>query len=323
MKLPALFPRSVWLFALAGSAFAASPPAPRPTVEWLPRSFVKNPVLDVTVITEAAPAGRELAAPTADAPAYYFHHAAGYRETGHGYAGLSKPPVADVERAVRQSLAGAHFRPADAAHAPTLVLISHWGTYNRLDPDFPDVSNRELLTRLALIGGVRLADELRGVIQREEAFRGPGAGVALNSTSLLSEFHRFSERDALTRRIVDQARADSYGLVLSAYDYAALARGERRLLWRTKVSTDSSGLNFSETIPALAAAGREFFGRPMETPSTLTRNLRSRERIEYGELTEVGETAAAPAPANELIVRELAALEQGLFDYGTTANRKR
>lgn len=322
---------SAFVFAAAPPpAFAASPTAapasesPKLEPNLLPRSLQHDPKLDVTVVTETTEAGEARAVPTAERPAYYVLHAAGYRETGHGVR-VTQPAPDVLQQATTRALAGANYRPASAAHAPDVALISHWGSYNRLDREFPDRGAREFMTRVSLIGGRKLADEVFRAVQQEEALRGPETGAPLETNSLLSPYYQLQERNAVTRRILDQAKDDSYGLIVSAYDYPALARGERRLLWRTKISTDASGLNFAQTVPVLASAGRDYYGRPMETPATVTRTLFGRDRVELGEPTVVDEAAAAsPSPEQDAIItQQLKQLEVGLFDYGSNVRRTR
>ena len=71
---------------------------------------------------------------------------------------------------------------------------------------------------------------------------------------------------ALLERISDEC----YYLVVSAYDWAALARGEHRLLWHTKLSACSRGLSQAETIPALLASGAGVFGKDMTEAELFT-----------------------------------------------------
>src|ERR1700712_1127558 len=79
---------------------AANPPAPppaatpsnhKPTKEQsrfvfslLPKSFQKNPLLAMTVITEMTEEGKRFKVPSADNPSYYYLISAGYHQEGHG-----------------------------------------------------------------------------------------------------------------------------------------------------------------------------------------------------------------------------------------------
>jgi hypothetical protein len=95
--------------------------------------------------------------------------------------------------------------------------------------------------------------------------------------------HRFIERDDLTRQLMEQIFDDCYYVVVSAYEGAALAKGERRLLWRTKMSTPSQGIGLKETMPALIAGGTQFYGREMTTPSVVDKQLHRGGHVDIGE----------------------------------------
>ena len=54
-------------------------------------------------------------------------------------------------------------------------------------------------------------------------------------------FDRTQEKEYLR----DQAEDDLYFVAASAYDYAKLAQGEKKLVWRTTMTVTSAGLTDS------------------------------------------------------------------------------
>jgi hypothetical protein len=84
----------------------------------------------------------------------------------------------------------------------------------------------------------------------------------------------FRKRDPLTRRLLEQIANDCYYVVVSALDYGALAKGERRLLWRTKLSASAQGASMTDAIPALIGAGTGFYGRDMALPEFISPPVR-------------------------------------------------
>src|SRR6266700_7076344 len=71
----------------------------------LPKSFQRNPTLEMTVNTEFTDYGRLLRSASPEQPVYYVPLPAGYKEFGGSIGGQHPPPPADLERAMKKALA--------------------------------------------------------------------------------------------------------------------------------------------------------------------------------------------------------------------------
>lgn len=297
------------LLGLTSAAFAAKADAPAgapsDTGQWvlslLPRSFQQNPFVDQTVITEMTDEGRRRPLPTAAAPAYYETDVGGLHQEGFD-AAAGLPPSADAMLAcLRQALAVNHYLPADRTHPPALLLVVFWGSHNNpnegsdeINGPFPDVAHRNLLSRASLVGGIRFAAELRQALDDHD--RNHDQIPAPN----LDPLYLFLHRSYKNERLYEQTRANCYFVVASAYDYAAAAHRERRLLWRSKMSVDSTGIAMADSLPALVVAGAPFLGRDMSEAATLVRRIQRNGEVKLGPLDVKGyldPTLPAQSPA--------------------------
>ncbi len=252
----------------------------------LPKPIQKEPLVDVTVITEMTRAGRGVEPPSAAHPAYYVPRTVGYHDMGQGVRGERPLPTGVLQDRLEKALASAHYLPAVDGHAASLALIFVWGASNALDDsasvdgpldptNSPDDAHRAMLDRAALIGGDRFAAELGRVLLRQDAME----GANIQGPSPLGAF---VGRDYETRRLVELAQTDNFYVVASAYDAAELARGRRVLLWRTKMTTASQGVGLAEALPRLMIAGEPFFGVDMPKPVTMTGHIIPEGKVDVG-----------------------------------------
>jgi hypothetical protein len=257
----------------------------------LPKPYQKEPLVDVTVITEMTKAGREVRSPSTARPAYYVPRTVGYHDMGQGVRGERPLPAGVLQDRLEKALAAAHYLPATAGHAASLAMIFVWGASNALDDsasldgpldptNSPDDAHRAMLDRAALIGGDRFAAELGRVLLRQDAQE----GANINGPSPLGAF---VGRDYETRRLVELAQTDNFYVVASAYDAAELAKGRRVLLWRTKITTASQGVGMAEALPRLMIAGGPFFGVDMPKAVTMTGNIIPDGSVEVGQVIPV------------------------------------
>ncbi|HUL52020.1 MAG TPA: hypothetical protein VLT83_01295 [Opitutaceae bacterium] len=230
----------------------------------------------VFALTECTDAGRQVPAPSAEQPVYVLIHCAGQHDVGEAHAADPSPTEAALDAQLRAALGVRHYQMATADHPPSVVLFYNWGIHGNPGADLADLGLRNLLDRAALVGGRKFAADLQAALQAETLTAGatsnqpwgaqlPGmrptsaAGV-LQSVSPLEMFRR---RDRLTSRLIDEIADDVYYFIVSAFDHAALSRGEQRLLWRTKMSTSARGTSMAAALPALIRGGAPHFGQEL------------------------------------------------------------
>jgi len=245
-------------------------------VNWLPKAFTSNPTLEMTVFSELTAYGRTLPEATAAQPVHFIAHDEGYHPMGD-IIGEHPPVPAEFERSVYAALAERGYLPAsDAAHPPGLALFFFWGSHNALDLDqaqmLPDLNIKQILERARLVGGRAYTRKLAQEI---------GLGSSILDHSAKQDYLRY------------QAVHDLYYVVLSAYDFASVSRGERRLAWRTTMTVNANGVSMKETLPVLVASGSFYFGRDSGEPVAIRRDVH-RGAVKLGPLHILEENVPLP-----------------------------
>ena len=247
--------------------------------------------LYLVVVAEQPHPGTPPVAPTAQHPDAYALYDGGYIEEGDPIANERPPAAADVAAALARSLAPQHYVPATDRMAPSVLLIYHWGALNRSSTEIH--SGLELgpnqRARIALVAPAAYARRIAQDLLDERTLR------ETHSPVLIPFFLDFHERD-----ILELSRDDRYLVIVSAYDYAALAHHQARLLWRAKMSTRSAGVSMAAALPALLRRGAPYFGQNLPEPQYVSTPEAPEGRVEVGAPQVV---AYLPPPA---VVRELA-----------------
>lgn len=210
-------------------------------------------------LTEPGETAPVFSAPTAEQPLAYLAYDGGYIEAGDPVAGEQPPIAADVGRHLHSALAAQHYTPATLASAPALVLVYHWGVIRRdsmaIQP--PSRLSPNLRARLALVAPARLVDRIEQRLVSERYIRTPASFVTFPD-----------QQDAL-----DQARTSRYFIVVSAYDYTALAEGRELLVWRTHLSAPDNSGAMDQTLFTLIEQGAGYLGRTSSRPISATAPL--------------------------------------------------
>jgi hypothetical protein len=317
-RLPARFIRSglVCLLFPPAALFAGPPLQNTESNEgqWvgslIPRAFQKNPLVDQTVVTELTPDGKKLPPPSPDHPVYYVLENAGYHAEGMGPEDRHPPSAEELTATMRRALAANGYLPATRAHPPSLLVVYFWGAHTNLDQGsadvlgtaFTDPTHKNLLSRAALVGGAKFAEDLRQVLQKQDREDEMRANMPQEFGTMLANFgplKMFIERDAKTRQLYEEAVAECYYAVASAYDYAAATKGQRRLLWRTKMTVESQGVAMNDTLPGLVLNAGKYLGVDMPEAATMTKRAQRDGQVTLGplEVEEYLDKPAAPPPA--------------------------
>ncbi len=156
------------------------------------------------------------------------------------------------------------------------------------------MTRQNFLARAQLIGGIMFATKVGNALKQDDttkllAIPMPG----------ISQFELLQNREPLVRQLLDQAMDDCYYVVASAYDALAMAHGQRRMMWQTKMTTNSAGISMVETLPALIESGAPYFGHAMSQPTILERHLEREGHVEIGTPTVMPDRESAAVPPSK------------------------
>jgi len=154
----------------------------------------------------------------------------------------------------------------------------------------------EILRRAGLIGGEKFARDLAKVLAEEEVNR--SASEALRSLGFVSidaasPLRRFMNANENLMMLVEDTFSGCYFVIASAYENTALKKGQRVLLWRTKMTVNSSGINMTESLPTLVQAAGPYLGKEMADAVTLTRRIQG-NNVEIGEMRVIETNVPLP-----------------------------
>ncbi len=309
------------LATLLGQAPAKAPPKPEKKSGWvlelLPRAFQKNPNLDITVISELSPAGKQRPTASIDSPVYYLAHPAGYQARGEPTQ--QKPfPAEDVEKILRRSLGNAGYLPATAEHPPSLLVVYFWGAHNVIDAGnalSTDDLIRNVMDRASLVGGDKFARELGQAIRDsqtaaeatapppaagEEGTTSMSAATTFATMSALNDpVARFRRRSVKNDFLVSQASSNCYYIVATAYDYESIANPPRVLLWRVRMTVSSDGVTQLDAIPTMITAASPYFGKDMPESEVITKPAVPLGKVEVGMPTVIPPPAPKPVESSK------------------------
>jgi hypothetical protein len=205
-------------------------------------------------------------APQAQAPAAPFTYSAidgGYIEAGDPIVG-DTPPTADR---VRQALYDAMRAQGFEANrtSPSVLLTYYWGVLrpDRQEIRMPYGIKSNLNARLRLVSTEELGSEVENhILGRQKA---DGTNMNAASPPILV---------GPTESVVQNARRPRIFIIVSAFDYAALAQQHAvKPLWRVKLSAQETSGDMDQVIPSLIAMGAPFFGKNIQEPRIVQATL--------------------------------------------------
>jgi hypothetical protein len=226
--------------------------------------------IEVITVTDMSPEGRLFRRPTPESPTYYIAASLGFRDLGGVIGGEKQPPNDDVIRTISKVLAKQGYLPAtDQSPAATIVLALAWGTLNAdleygMDPDAaPRQRNRQQI--LKFLGGYKMG------------FSNADFDPLMPSLGGLS-FHDFD-----SRALYDISSEDFYVAVIGAYDAAAMAKKQKKLLWTTRISCPSRGFWLPDVLPTMMAISGPNIGREMARPAWINASEKYKPDVKIGD----------------------------------------
>lgn len=224
----------------------------------------KRDFAEVIANSDLTEDGKKLPPPSPEKPVYYAPVIFGWHESGKIVAGEEPPKRQEMLRLVAQALAREGYvlqalRPDANTTLPSLVITVEWGCLN------PDVIESGALNLTTGDGGTMSSSALRSdPTQNATTDFNQREMIALVAGSAIKRQASFSENE--WARLRDAVGEGRYYIIVTAYDFAASAKGEQTLLWRARMSTPRQGVWMSDIVPALVAAGAPLFGRQSDIP---------------------------------------------------------
>ncbi len=211
-------------------------------------------------MTEFTEAGRKRGPASPEHPTYYITHSMGYQSKGDAIK-ETQAAQEDVEPVLVEALAKTGFRKAGPQDRPQIAIIYMWGTHNTLDREYDAASFRNGMDRAALVGGTRWANRLgRAVNDTEDLVDAMGPTNVFQHMSPIRVFTYLEKNE----RLLNQVSGSCYFVVASAYDYDLLAKNQRQLLWRTRLTVAANGVSQKQSLPSLISYSAPYFGREMK-----------------------------------------------------------
>jgi len=296
---------------IASTAATAAPSGGRAGFDFdklLPMAWQRRPKVRFNVYTEMTPEGRKRRAPTPEQPVRYFANPARFAETGWlvERAG-SHPAASEVEEAMRNAFqANGYTAVSSLDQKPDVMVFITYGSH-ATDPTYlatpeelaagPDGADelvkfifrdpqlyRDIIDRAQFVAGDQFARDLAKAIND---FRHPPIGLPDLFTPLRVRGGDFDRMAYFT----DVAFHSCYYAMASAYDFSAAQKGQKILLWRTKMTVVNYGLDVNEAIRPLIGAGGAYLGRETPEAVVVESHIDRKGRVIIGNPTVIEEAS--------------------------------
>lgn len=249
----------VALFPLGADTFAANP----------------KPGPDVLVVGDVMTSIPAEFVPAPDKPVYYVLLGTAERILGAAWANEPQPDKAALEKKIVRILATQNFQRTQlGGPMPQLALVVTWGSANLMIDDINDTNDAGETTTSSVVWNRR---EIAQLVGADKA----------NQKMLMN-----SEADAIN----DAARQDRLYVMIAALDAMALAKKQKKLVWRTRISIESRRTSLPESLTVMLNSAGPYLGRGTELPVFIDDNLRRKADVQIGTPVVVPPTAKEKQP---------------------------
>lgn len=221
----------------------------------------KKPGPDVLVVADASSGIPETHQPAPNKPVYYVFLGAAERVLGAAWAGEPQPKKEVLEAEIHRVLAAQGFQRTQlGGPMPQLAIVVTWGSANLMTDDLEETNDAGETTTTTIAWN------------RREIAQLVGADKTYNKL--------VSSSDA--EDINDAARQDRLYVMVAALDAQLLAKKQKKLIWRTRISIESRRTSLPESLTVMLNSGAPFFGKNTDLPVFVDDNLRKKADVEIG-----------------------------------------
>ncbi len=245
------------------AALGAALPAARGSGFGLFRSYWG----DVLVSTDMTAAGRALAPPTADKPAYYLGRSLGERLGS--IRGDELPDKKQMNALVEKILARQGYVGAQPGlNEPTLFLVLQWGY---LEPGGG---------QLPWFLGYNASDDI---------------GAPVFPGLIGPEVFRTSFRSRTINTVLDGMKGPVYGIIVTAFEYKSARTLRPVVYWQTRIGLPANGKSMAEALPTMIIAASDAIGRESKSPRLFDADFYREGHVRLGDL-EIKGVVEQPGP---------------------------
>jgi len=228
--------------------------------------------LRVVTYTETTPEGAQLRPVTPGDPVYYVVIDAGYHDFGVVIAGEKAPPDKEALKIIGSVLKKQGYLPCNAEHPPALLLVIGWGTLNSnqapFDPSTGSIPS-SVEDRLRFLGADKLNPNLVSNNPHQDELLRAQPGFAP------------TDEDSETFRTI--ASGDLFVAALSAYDFQAAQRNERKKLWMTRIACPAKGHWMKDAFTTMIATAGPNIGRATPKPVCINATEKFKSEVRMGD----------------------------------------
>ncbi|AOS44877.1 hypothetical protein Verru16b_01946 [Lacunisphaera limnophila] len=217
-------------------------------------------------------------------------------------ARVTYPVVAEITARLLQTQ---NYHYAQSKEQAKLLLVLNWGAtlshntvnYGQAVNTLAKAVNLQAEEKMfaptgsAVNGGV----SMEALFQIQEENRARDA-INLPNAKILGYLDAINDANGIQRwagggdrytDLLTDIEEPRYYIVISAYDFPALEKkGERKMLWQTRVSVRSAGNSFDQSFGSMLKSASLYFGRDS---GKLVRRDEALPRVELGDLKYLGE----------------------------------
>ncbi len=243
---------------------------------------------EVLVVSDVLTEDKDCVLASADKPIFYVFLGGKVRHIGTPYKGEPMPKMEAISQELVKVLKKSHYhRTKVGGPAPSIALLCSWGSAS------PDITDFDETTSDTTTGQTSTTTTTHMSNARQMRLLA-GAHKAQDKLLFSTEIEQIN----------DAIRSDRLYIFIAAFDAQALAKKEKKLLWRTSMTIDSRRNSLADSFRTMIATAGPYFGHENEINEYIDEKMRQRNAtVQFGELLLIdedvtqGKSPSRPAPA--------------------------